>query len=96
MEKNQSKDFYSNEPEIKNVEHQKQEVHTKSKSPFAVLETNDGFQVILGNQIISTKMETQEEAWQYVEKPTWETIFATIHTMIEYHRGNNSKNNDNE
>ena len=57
------------------------------KEIFAVRPLNEErteFAIAVGNHL-ATRMTftTEEEAWDYVKRPKWDTVFALIAEMIE-------------
>lgn len=57
------------------------------KEIFAVRPLNEErteFAIVVGNHL-ATKMTfaTEKEAWDYVKRPKWDTVFALIAEMIE-------------
>lgn len=57
------------------------------KGIFAVRPLNEErteFAIVVGNHL-ATKMTfaTEKEAWDYVKRPKWDTVFALIAEMIE-------------
>ena len=53
----------------------------KDGTPFNVLEKEEKFKIILGNEIISPEYETPEEAKKEIETKPWWLIVATTHII---------------
>lgn len=46
-------------------------------APFVLVEGSDGWFIVMGEHIVSTKrFETKEEAKKYVDRKPWELIFV--------------------
>lgn len=58
-------------------------VHEVEQTPFNILEKNEKYKIILGNEIISQDYETLEEAKEEIEKKPWWLIVATTHIISE-------------
>lgn len=56
-------------------------VHEVEKTPFNVLEKENKFKIILGNEIISQDYDTLEEALEEIETKPWWLIVATTHII---------------
>lgn len=57
------------------------------KEIFAVRPLNEErteFAIVVGNHLASKMtFATEKEAWDYVKRPKWDTVFALIAEMIE-------------
>ena len=56
-------------------------IHEVEQTPFNVLEKEEKFKIILGNEIISPEYETLEEAKKEIETKPWWLIVATTHII---------------
>nr|QJB19734.1 MAG: hypothetical protein [Microvirus sp.] len=58
-------------------------IHEIENTPFNVLEKENKFKIILGNEIISPDYETLKQAENEIEKKPWWLIIATTHIVCE-------------
>ena len=56
-------------------------VHEVEQTPFNVLEKEEKFKIILGNEIISPDYDTLEEAKKQIETKPWWLIIATTYII---------------
>ena len=56
-------------------------IHEIERTPFNVLEKDEKFKIILGNEIISPDYKTLEEAENEIEQKPWWLIIATTHII---------------
>ena len=71
-----------NSAKVDNVE--TTQVHTMENCPIAILEKNETFQIIIGNNIVSDKVfRNLEDAKKYVSKKPWEILTALMCFIVE-------------
>ena len=56
-------------------------VHEVEQTPFNVLEKEERFKIILGNEIISPAYDTLEEAKKQIETKPWWLIITTTYII---------------
>lgn len=55
------------------------QIHETSTFPFIIVQKNDEFRIAVGDTYVSQEVfNTIEEAYDYLEKPTWEMIVNFI------------------
>ena len=58
-------------------------VHVLDDSPFSVIEKDSEFKLVLGNEIVSSKVfDNLEEAKDYLSGYCWDVIFSTVYSLI--------------
>ena len=58
-------------------------VHVLDDSPFSVIEKDGEFKLVLGNEIVSSKVfDNLEEAKDYLSGYCWDVIFSTVYSLI--------------
>lgn len=59
-------------------------VHKCANSPFGILEKDDEFKIILGNEIVSSEVfESFEDANNYISGYCWDVIFSAIYSLVK-------------
>lgn len=56
-------------------------VHEVENTPFNVLEQNEQYQIVIGNEIISKTYKTLEETLKIIKQKPWWLIVATTHMI---------------
>ena len=58
-------------------------VHVLDDSPFSVIEKDGEFKLVLGNEIVSSKVfDNLEEAKDYLSGYCWDVIFSTVYSLF--------------
>ena len=59
-------------------------VHKCENSPFGILEKDNEFKIILGNEIVSSEVfESFEDANNYISDYCWDVIFSAIYSLVK-------------
>lgn len=59
-------------------------VHKLDDSPFSIIEKDNEFKIVLGNEIVSnTVFDSLEEATRYLSGYCWDVIFSAIYSLIK-------------
>ena len=59
-------------------------VYKIDDSPFGILERDNDFKIILGNEIVSSKVfYSLEDAKGYISGYCWDVIFSVIYSLVK-------------
>ena len=58
-------------------------VHVLEEAPFSIIEKDGEFKIVLGNEIVSSKVfESLEDAKDYLSGYCWDVIFSAIYSLV--------------
>ena len=58
-------------------------VHVLNDAPFSIIEKDDEFKIVLGNEIVSSKVfDSLDSAKSYLDGYCWDVIFSAIYSLV--------------